>query len=252
MIITWDATYEAQPTDSLGISLIDNVIRDIAFGIRERMSIEHEWGSQSTLNDGSHILGGTTVMSTGDAATMYALTGMQEGALYLQNTGIDINLMIYQTGTWTIVSTLDHEKLTGRTNNDHPQYVLKNDVNLQNTTINMNGFMIKAFDTVSPSCPTLKYHAKQQHPTWENIATIVNNTIDMTKVRTQTQIDTYSILHGTYVFWTPNQYEFFPAIYCLNNKRIVLVGGSGGLQLGLYNAETIGTETVKVYREWIY
>ena len=77
MIITWDSAYEAAPPDTLRIGLIDNVIRDVSFAIRERMSIEHEWGPSSSKNDGSHILGGTTVLATGNLAAMNAISNMQ-------------------------------------------------------------------------------------------------------------------------------------------------------------------------------
>jgi len=49
---TWDAAYEALPTDNNWGFEIDNYIRQVIVDVRERMSVEHEW--KNGENDGIH------------------------------------------------------------------------------------------------------------------------------------------------------------------------------------------------------
>jgi hypothetical protein len=51
---TWDASYEALPTDSNYGYEIDNYIRQVILDVRERMSVEHEW--KNGQEDGKHII----------------------------------------------------------------------------------------------------------------------------------------------------------------------------------------------------
>jgi len=253
MIITWDAAYEATPTSSLRIGLIDNVIRDVTFGIRERMEVEHEWGPGSDINDGSHIMGGTSILDTGDATAMAALTGMQQGALFLLNTGTDLQLMIYLSGTWTALSTVDHDQLTGTTDDDHPQYVLK-DGGVMTGNLDMSGSMVIA-PAATETCGglLLRYHATQAHPTLGNLDAVVANTIPATAIATTTQIDTHVLnAPGDRITWEVQPREFFPAIYQLSAaQNIHICGGNTATQLGLLYVSGAGACTVKVYREWI-
>jgi hypothetical protein len=250
MIINWDASYEATPTDSLRINLIDNVIRDITFGIRERMSVEHEWGPGNDLNDGSHIMGGTSVLATGNLAAQTALANMQEGSLFLLNTGTDLNLSIYDEATWKNLSTVDHDALTGTTDNDHPQCLLK-DGGVMLAPLDMSGFMVVApIEVEYYSNLTLKYHTTQAHRSLGDLSVLTANSLPASALKTITQIDTYVMNAGDKVFWDVHPLEFFPAIYQLTEAFIYLSPGITTQQLGLFHSSG-AQSTVQVYREWI-
>jgi hypothetical protein len=260
MVITWDATYETLPSNTLRIGLIDNIIRDLSFGIRERMSVEHEWGPGSDLNDGSHIPGGTSVLDTGDATTLAAVTGMQQGALYLKNTGTDLNLMIYKSGAWQALSTMDHDLLTGRTDDDHPQYVLK-DGGVMTGSLDMANFFIVAPTTVDGVYSGLvaARHMALEHPSLGSLDAIKANTISKTAFKTVKQVDTYTMTYAPpndMAIWEPHPLEFFPAIYIQNAAANIILathavpGGRPGLAL-FYQSHDSGSCIVKVFREWI-
>ena len=253
MVITWDSTYEALPANTLRVGLLDNVIRDIAFAIRERMMAEHEWGPASDLNDGSHILGGTSVLATGDAAAMAAITGMQQGALFLQNTGTDLNLMIYRSGNWEPLSTLDHDLLTGRTDDDHPKYVLK-DGGVMTGSLDMSDFYIVAPTTVDGVYSGLvaARHMALNHPSLGSLDAIAANTIPATALKTVQQTDTYTMNTGDIVEWESHPYEFFPAIYQLTDTMSIFIRSHRTKRgIGLYYEGAGPQITIKVYREWI-
>ncbi len=250
MIILWNAAYEATPTNQLRISLLDNVIRDISFGIRERMSVEHEWGPGSELNDGSHIMGGTSVLDTGDLAARNALSGMQEGSLFLMNTGTDLNLCIYDDATWKLLSTVDHDALTGTTDNDHPQYLQK-DGGVMDAALNMDGHMVIApIEAETYSNLVLQKHMDSSHLTVGDLSAIVANALPASALKTVTQIDTYTMNAGDRVSWDVHPLEFFPAIYQLTEAQIFLAPGLTSQQLGLYH-QSGAQSVVKVYREWV-
>ena len=172
MIFTLDAAYLARPTSSISRSLLDNEIRQLKYAIRERMAVEHEWNPSSTTNEGWHKAGGTTVCGLGDATARSAYTTPQEGSLFVLTDGSDRRVQIYIDDEWVDVSTLDHDLLTGRTDDDHPQYVLKSG-GAMSGSLDMGGFVIETGQTTGTYGQfTLYQHREDSHPSLGDLAAV--------------------------------------------------------------------------------
>lgn len=72
---TWDASYEAIPSDNEDINEGANRIRDFKVAVRQRLAVDHSWAGDA--NDGKHnqatlrVQGGDPSLDTGDGA-LYA------------------------------------------------------------------------------------------------------------------------------------------------------------------------------------
>ena len=136
---TWDDAFENNPTENLSRSSIDDEIRRIKRGIRERMEREHEWGPYSSKNDGSHKAGSVSCLLRGSTIVRDGLVDPQTGAMYLNTDGIGKRLDYYNGTIWedTLTST-EHNVLADKDDgHPHPQYMLYNGNELH--TLNAQG-----------------------------------------------------------------------------------------------------------------
>jgi len=127
MVFAWDSDYEATPTSALGRSLIDNTLREVKSGVRERFEVEHEFGPNTDTDTGRHTPGGTTVMPTGTDTPAVALPNAENGAIYLKSVGAAYEVWVKDSvNGWVQYSTTDHNELSGRNDHDHPKYIWQN------------------------------------------------------------------------------------------------------------------------------
>lgn len=146
----WNTLYEATPGDGLSRGSIDDTERQMSRGIRERMEREHNFGYNTELDDGTHRPGLTTVALMDDAATMAALTDMQDGAVYVQDDGTDIKVHVYNGATWTDFTKDDHGSLEGLSDDDHEDYwLLTENLDASDETLNMGSNHLDVTGTVT-------------------------------------------------------------------------------------------------------
>lgn len=230
MIVGWDTAYNSTPGNDLVRSLIDDEVRQTIFGIRERMSVEHRWGpltgvstdpadlsyQLNALPQGYHIPGGTTICGLGNTAARDAIVTPQIGALYVVQDGSNFEINLYKSTGWTIISTLNHSELTGRTDNDHPQYVLKSGGTMTGN-LDMGGNVISTQGTGDTYGQfTLYRHRETSHGNIENIAAITDKAVTLAKLSIQQSSTSISLTSTEYYFELPN-YCFFPQIYALDS-----------------------------------
>ena len=136
---TWNAAWEASPSNSLSRNSLDDHLRRITGGLRERMEREHNWGPFTDSDDGSHIAGKTTVLLTGDAVALAAVADMQEGALFLQDDGTNLELFLYTGAAWVSITNDVHGNMENLTDDlAHEQYMLKDTAYVLEDTFDMN------------------------------------------------------------------------------------------------------------------
>lgn len=122
---SWDSAYESTPGTGLSRGSIDDTIRQMSRGIRQRMEREHNFGYDTEADDGTHRPGKTTVALRDSEAVRLALANMQDGAVYVQIESGVLTLYVYIEGTgWTALSTNAHHDLEGLSDDDHEQYWL--------------------------------------------------------------------------------------------------------------------------------
>lgn len=108
-------------------------------GVREIMEREHNFGSYADEDDGTHILGKTTVLLTGNAAALAAVANMQEGALFLQDDGTNLELFLYTSAAWVNITDDAHGSMANLTDDlCHTQYMLKDTAYDLGMTFDMN------------------------------------------------------------------------------------------------------------------
>lgn len=142
---TWDSAYESRPTSVLARSSIDDEIRKIKRGVRERMEREHHWGPFTEKNDGSHKGGGTTIALRDTALVRSSLTNVEKGAIFFEEDGDNILTSYYDGSSWVSeLTSFDHNTLSGLDIGDpHPQYaisdmVLSNALDANNNNVKIN------------------------------------------------------------------------------------------------------------------
>ena len=116
---SWDAGYEATPTSGLSRNSLDNDLRRIHAGIRERMEREHNFGANTDEDDGTHIPGKTTVVLKDSTVVRNALSDVQTGACYLLDDGTNMYFEVWTGAAWLRISDNDHDALAGLTDDDH-------------------------------------------------------------------------------------------------------------------------------------
>jgi hypothetical protein len=267
MIIQWDSDYEATPANTLVRSLIDDEIRQVIYGIRERMSVEHRWGPRTApdtdpeslsyqlynLTQGYHIPGGTTICDIGDETDRDVVSSPQLGSLFIVQDGSNYSVNIYTSEGWQSLSTIDHLELTGTSDNDHPQYVLI-DGGAMTGALDMDGFTINTQETGQTFGQfTLYRHRNESHGDIDNIDAIVDKAVTFDKLRIVSQeITTALDPYEEYTFTSyPN--GFFPQVYVYSAS--ILSGGNPIVTMGLnrvYNTGASGSSyTIRIRREYI-
>ena len=250
----WDAAFEAAPGDGLARSLIDNEIRLIPRGIRERMEDEHEWGFNTELDTGVHRAGYVTVMGKGNAAAMAAVADMQQGSLYLMTDGADLQIHIYITGTgWVKLASIDHLGLAGTTDDDHPLY-LKRDGGAMEADLDMGGHLLQTAEGAAEiySGFTLFRHRAAAHATLGSIDAIVDGILTNVEVKIGQTEESGALNNNTGVqFALPNT-AFFPQLYVSGayDKDIWCTPGIEGKEFGVYN-KSGGDRTYRLRYEYL-
>lgn len=122
LTFTWSSSYEQSPSNQIPRNQIDGEIRRLKQRIGAIMDREHNWIG----GDGKHKPGLTSVVDSGDEAKMLAISDPQEGAIFLRTDGSNLRLSMFLDGSWTVISSLDHQNLSDRNSGDpHPQYMDK-------------------------------------------------------------------------------------------------------------------------------
>jgi hypothetical protein len=273
MIVGWDSAYNSTPGSSLIRSLIDDEIRQTIFGVRERMAIEHRWGpltgvstdpadlsyQLNALTQGKHIPGGTTICGIGNEAARDAVVTPQLGAIYIVQDGSNFKLNIYTSTGWVDISTLDHSELTGLTDNDHPQYVLK-DSGTMSGNLDMGGGVISTQGTGDTFGQfTLYRHREASHGNIENIDAITDKAVTLAKLNVHQSSTTYTAPVGfySYYFELPNL-SFFPQVYAYTASYFTNSGAhfeytqSGtGYGWTIRSNFILSPTTMRIRKEWI-
>jgi hypothetical protein len=120
MTVTWDGTFEGLPADIDERKYGANKIRQLKVAISEREELEHNFkaGSQPF-----HRAGKCSVVYVGTTASISGLTGMSEGSLAWDT---DLKVWeVYTSSAWA-VRDFDHGALSGKSDDDHPQYLKLN------------------------------------------------------------------------------------------------------------------------------
>jgi hypothetical protein len=266
MIIKWDSAYEATPGSNLVRSLIDDEIRQMTYGVRERMSQEHRWGpfgvadtdpetlsfKTNALDEGSHLPGGTTICDIGDSTDRDAIVTPQLGALFVVYADANYEVNIYTTEGWTALSTMNHADLVGREDNDHQQYVLKSG-GVMTGNLDMGGYTIETQETGQTLGTLALYkHRTMSHGTIEDIRAITDGAVTFAKLKTTQSEITVSLPDYTrYQFALP-LHAFFPQVYALNDIFSVVISPCYELtsQHGWALVSGVGTD-VRIRYEWI-
>jgi hypothetical protein len=115
---TWDASFELSPADLDEVKYGAGKIRELKTAISEREELEHNF---KTGTQPFHKAGKCAVVYVGTTAQINALTGMTEGSIAWDTTLKVIK--IYTSSAWTVLD-YDHGQLSGRTDDDHTQYLM--------------------------------------------------------------------------------------------------------------------------------
>lgn len=155
---TWDTQFEQTPTGAASRSIIDDQIRRIKKGTRERMEPEHEWGPYSDKNSGIHRGGVTKVSQIGVLAERDALAEMREGSLFIVDESDDIRISYYNGSEWIGgLTTLVHNNLQDNTVGDpHPQYCTLSFAG--DGILNANGYKVGLVDPESSNVLTWDHY----------------------------------------------------------------------------------------------
>lgn len=177
---TWDATYEGTPSSGLSRNSLDNEIRRITSGVRERMGREHNFGPFTDTDDGTHIPGKTTILLTGNAAARAAVSDMQEGALFLQDDGTNLELFLYTGAAWVSITDDVHGSMDNLTDDlAHEQYMLKDTAYVLEDTFDMNDQRLSTL--AATNVPLVADHPFDDNPHYVIAYTaIVAGSIDFT------------------------------------------------------------------------
>lgn len=266
MIIGWNAGYEATPTSALAKTLIDDELRRLKLAIRERMGQEHQFGPYTDEDTGRHIPGKTTVLSQGNAAAMAAVTNMQEGALYLMEDGVDLQLHAYLSGSWVTLGSVDHAILSDR-NTGHPHSgLLLKDGGIMAGDLKLGSNKIVTPEAVAHTYGifTLYRHRTTGHLTLGSVDALAANTIPsesftISQVETEATVSIAS--DGLMVALEENAIHFVPQVYirrAFSNNPSFTIGGYSGTTsakgFGIYVVQTapiISSASVRIRREYI-
>ena len=111
--VTWNASFEAEPSGTEDIRLGDDRIRALKEAVRERMAVDHFWGQRAgvaSVDHGKHIkvsfrsLSEDPNLETGDGA-LY-MDNSTNGALKFKNkTGTVTDLATWATGAGLLTPT---------------------------------------------------------------------------------------------------------------------------------------------------
>jgi len=115
---TWDATFEASPSDSDEAKYGASKIRELKVAISERLELELNFktGTQPLVKAGK-----AAVIFLGTTADINALSGMSSGALAWDTT---LKVLKRYSGSAWVVLDIDHGALSGLSDDDdHPQYL---------------------------------------------------------------------------------------------------------------------------------
>ncbi len=160
---SWDAAYEALPTTGLSRSSLDDALRYMLVGVRQRMGAEHNFGPFTDEDDGTHIPGKTTVLLTGNAAALAALTNMQEGSLFLQDDGTNLELFLYTSAAWLSITDDVHGSMANLTDDlCHEDYMLKDTAYVLEATFDMNDQRLSTL--VAAGVPLVADHPYDNDP----------------------------------------------------------------------------------------
>lgn len=179
----WDSVYEGIPSNKLNRALIDDHMRNMCKGVRERMEPEHNWGPYVGKDDGSHRGGYVTACDKGDAAARAAYSDMQTGALFLLTDGSDLKLCVYISGTgWVEISSIDHGILSNLDQDTHTQYLLKAGGSMSGN-LEMGGENILMATIVEAQGGFVqKKHEDSEHNGLGNIDAFKDNTVGREKI----------------------------------------------------------------------
>jgi len=216
----WDSAFESYPPNTVARDSIDNEIRRIALGIRERMSREHEWGP-GTLDDGTHKQGYVTAVLSGSTAQMNDLASPANTLFW--NTSTD-TLYAYSSGQgWYALAIKDHATLVNRTEDDHPQYILRGG-DVLTGDLDMDGNVL----TVSEGSGVVPYsHVADGHSPIDSVLAIKdgavlqsNFAVTVTSYATTLEYNTrYAIpMSGASAF------AFLPNFYASEDDVLILAG----------------------------
>ena len=159
---TWNAAWEALPGTGLSRNSLDDHLRRIALGVRQRMEREHNFGPNNA-DDGTHIEGKTTVLLTGNAAARAGVSNMQEGGLFLQNDGTNLELFLYTSSAWLSITNDVHANMDSLGDDlAHEQYMLKDGIYDESTTVDMNDQVLSTL--VAAGVPLVADHPFDDDP----------------------------------------------------------------------------------------
>lgn len=183
----WDSNWESIPTDQIPRGDIRTVIGQTAQGTRERMEVEHEWGPNSSIDDGSHRLGGTGVMARGSTLPV---TNLKTGELYLLDTlSGDTQVWLYgDVGTglkWNLIGSIDHSNLTNRNIGDpHPIYLKRAGDDITPNELKMGGHLLKMLSGTPSVFGSMlgSRHRLNGHSRIGNLSAVQNSTLLSAKV----------------------------------------------------------------------
>ena len=147
---SWTDAFEEQPSGGSSRSIIDDTLRQLSRGVRERMEREHNWGSFTEEDDGTHRPGQTGVALRGNTATRAALADMQEGAVYVNNETGEVE--IFNGTNWlsfTPTGSISHASLDGLDEHDHTQYWNRHEGLDSTDPLDMNGHFVLGTGSIS-------------------------------------------------------------------------------------------------------
>jgi hypothetical protein len=199
----WGSGYESIPSDTLNRSLIDDALRNMRIGVRERMEPEHNWGPCADKDDGSHRGGYVTVLDKGDEAARDAVANMQDGALFLMQVGDDLQLQLYIAGTgWVQAGTLDHGALSNLDQNTHTQYLLKTG-GVMAGDFNMGSYSLELATGLATQLGFVQIpHMDEEHPGLGNKAVVKDGDIGRAKLLWHTSANYWSPMGSERVYIT--------------------------------------------------
>lgn len=229
---SWDSNFESRPGSGLNRNSLDNELRLLPIGIRERMEIEHNWGPYNLddddrmIDDGTHIPGKTTILAIGDYDDITDYTNPQEGALYVardEEESGNMQIYIYYSSAWHKISEFDHGALSDLTGvGVHPQYLLLTGGTIDGV-LNMGGSALY-LDTSSSigSGMVVGKHRESDH-TFDDLDAIDDDTITLAKLDISQNSYSGSIAALSAVALTLNPC-FAPNLYSSTNWERICIG----------------------------